>query len=64
MEKNCVNCGIFDQSAGHCWKFQHKQKDCAYFTPIQYDGDEPWEPEEHWIFKTLDMKNRSMKGPV
>lgn len=61
---SCKNCGIYDAKKHHCWKFPVKQTDCAYFTPIIYDGEEPMTPEEHWTLKILDMKNRSMKGPV
>ena len=60
----CKICGIYDQKAGACWKFSVKQSDCAYYTPIEYDGEEPLTPEEHWTLKILDMKNRSMQGPV
>lgn len=62
--QDCKKCGIFDEGKDACWRFSVVQKDCAYFTPIQYDGDERMEPEDHWDFKIADMKARSMQGPV
>lgn len=62
--QDCKKCGIYDVDKDRCWHFTVIQKNCAYFTPIQYDGDEPMEPEEHWYFKIADMKARSMQGPV
>lgn len=62
--QDCKKCGIFDVTKEACWRFSVAQKDCAYFTPIQYDGAERLEPKEHWDFKIADMKARSMRGPV
>ncbi|MEG1478101.1 MAG: hypothetical protein RSC20_01110 [Clostridiales bacterium] len=62
--EDCKKCGIFDEKKNLCWHFSVVQKDCAYFTPIQYDGDERMSPEDHWDFKIFDMKSRSMQGPV
>ncbi|MGM9566854.1 MAG: hypothetical protein ACI3W6_01570 [Clostridia bacterium] len=64
MKHHCEDCGIYDAGKKACWKFSVKQRDCAYYTPIEYDGEEPLTPEEHWMLKILDMKNRSMQGPV
>ena len=62
--QDCKQCGIYDDGKDFCWRFSVPQKDCAYFTPIQYDGEERLTPQEHWEFKIADMKARSMQGPV
>lgn len=62
--QDCKKCGIYDETKNYCWHFSVMQKDCVYFTPIQYDGDERMSPKVHWDFKIADMKARSMQGPV
>jgi hypothetical protein len=62
--EDCKKCGIYDEKKDACYHFTVEQKDCVYFTPIQYDDDERLSPEIHWRFKIADMKAKSMQGPV
>jgi len=65
----CEKCGFFyiDGGAGKCYISKNpvesdKCGDCKTFIVRQYDGKEPFSPEEHeWLFKN-NLENKKMKN--
>ena len=66
--KICKDCGIFDEAASLCAKYQTAEPpgrvDCYFFTPIRREDGERLSPQYHLILREAELKSKQMQGPV
>jgi len=69
-EQVCEDCGFFytENSMGKCYKLKRTNASavgsaCTSFIIRQYDGDEPYTPEEHgWLLRDLQGRKKLSTG--
>lgn len=64
----CASCGVFDESAGVCFKYKTTgpptEASCYFYVETAWEDGERISPEYHMLLREAELKAKQMQGPV